>query len=86
MAFFDVVDALGIGLLAELPLAVEARVGLDVVAAQVQGALGVEHDHLGRVAAGLDDQPGDGGVGGAGAVEDDACTLSSSLPATLAGR
>ena len=59
---FDIVDAVGVGLLAELPFAVKGRVGLDVVAAQVQGAGGVEHDHLGRVAAGLDDQPGDGGV------------------------
>ena len=65
------VDALRVGGLADLPLAVVGGVGLDVVAALVETALGVEHDHLVRVGPVGQQQPRRGAVGGAGADEHD---------------
>ena len=79
------VDALRVGGLADLPLAVEGGVGLDVVAALVETALAVEDDHLVRVGPVGQEQPGGRAVGGAGAQKDDLDVLQL-LADHLAGR
>jgi len=67
----DVGYAPRVGLLAQLPLPVEGRVRLHVVASLVQAALGVEEGHLLGVAARHQDQPGDRRVRRPRAVQDD---------------
>ena len=65
------VDALRVGGLADLPLAIVGCVGLHVVAALVQAALAVEHDHAVGIGPVGQEQPRGRAVRGAGAEQDD---------------